>query len=733
MFCSQCGNKNEESAKFCAACGNPMNNEMVNGEVEPVPVAQNMPVESVTPVPVQPQSVAPVTSVNPMSQPVAPVQPMNPINPMPQPVAPMAPINPVPPMGPPINNGAGYVPPKKNPVGAAAIIGLLVVVGLVIFLAARGLGGDGTKKRTMMIYISASNLESEVAAVTSDLNSIIPSKVDLNNMNVVIYAGGTKLWHNGFDTNENAIYELTKDGLKKKKSYQVMNMSLPSTLSDFLNYAYTNYKADKYDLVVYSHGGAWQGAIIDDHYPNSFMQLSHFREAFEGSPFKGENKLEGIIFRTCLNGNYEVATVLKDYAQYMVASEEMTLGGSSIHVLDFLNDITGDMDFITVGNKFEESYYNNTVNTFAVKTSSDFRNMVMAYATIDLSKMNELEREVGNFFENININTNYHSISRVRNGLYQYALYGEDGEVFDVVDLYKLVDNLKNVSTYGNNKLLSAFENVVVSCYTNTAGKNNSKCMSIYFPYRAKKEIKTTYVNYYTRQNFDTKYSQFVKDFNFKQTSAGTSAAMLQLDNGHFKNSIAIINKILKLQLTDEEKDDIVAIKYHVFKKNGNNYREIKYSDKVVLNGNDLTINLKEEYMKLNDEYIYVDYFNDSYRAFGYLTKEDEVLDTDKVTYGFDDDGKLTSATKRSKTGNSTSMVLLDLDEYDKYYFSTYNYGFNKVDQEWKSKVQEEKVDFEKDSVNTQISELENGDYYFLLEVYDTNNNVHYTSLNKIK
>ena len=79
--------------------------------------------------------------------------------------------------------------------------------------------------------------------------------------------------------------------------------------------------------------------------------------------------------------------VMKDYADYMVGSEEVTYGGTPINVLSFLNDISGEMDFKTVGHKFAESYYNNTV------VPAQLSNVVMAYATIDLSKISNLSKE----------------------------------------------------------------------------------------------------------------------------------------------------------------------------------------------------------------------------------------------------------------------------------------------------------------------------------------------------
>jgi len=671
MFCSECGQKQEAGSKFCSNCGKKIETSEV------------------------------VTNVVPVENVVIPTTPV---------------ITPV-------NNYQTSNSNNKNKIALFVSLGLVALIALFIFIG-NGLPG-GTKKRTIMIYISASNLESDVMAATSDLNSIYPGDVDLDNMNVIIYTGGSKKWYNFVDSKENAIYELTKSGFTKKQTYDVLNMTEPETLASFLNYGYKNYKADKYDLIIYSHGGAWAGAIADDNYERSpMMSLSDFKNSFDNSPFKNGNKLEGVIFRTCINSSYELLTVFKDYADYLVASEEITFGGASVHVLDFLNDITGNMDFITVGNKFAESYYQNTV----VRGRLD--KYVMAYSTIDLSKVDTLSNEVGNFFQGINVNTNYNTLSRVRNGIHQYARSQDGGDDFDIVDLYYLVDKLKTYSSYDSNKVLSAIDDLVINCYTNTYGKSNSKCLSIYFPYRGSKLAKEMGLQTYLTTNINDKYYDFINTFVFKQKSSSTSKAMLELDNGHFTNNININKKILNLNLTDEEKDDILSIKYYVFKKDGKEYKQIKYSDDTVIDGNTLMIDLSKNYLKLGNEYLSINIDNGNYTLNGYLTKNDKYNKNDFVTYDLDDKGSIVNINKRLKKENGISYVLLNQDDYDNYNFTSYTY--DKVDNNFKNKVSEENSLVKKDEVNLAITNLDSGEFYIMLEVLDMNNNVHYTNINRI-
>ena len=130
-----------------------------------------------------------------------------------------------------------------------------------------------------MIYMSPSNLEYDSGIASADLEAIDGSKVDLDNVNVLVYTGGTKRWKNSYVKNtENAIFKLTKDGFEKIETFDKLNLGDAETLYSFLDYGYKNFKTDEYDLILYNHGAATQGAIIDD-FNSDMLTLDEFDKA----------------------------------------------------------------------------------------------------------------------------------------------------------------------------------------------------------------------------------------------------------------------------------------------------------------------------------------------------------------------------------------------------------------------------------------------------------------------
>lgn len=605
------------------------------------------------------------------------------------------------------------------------IILVVLVIGLSLYLF-NGSSNNIDKKRTIMIYMSGSDLESKAGAATSDINAIDPNEVDLDSMNIILYTGGSSKWHNNLiSSGENAIYELNKGGFSKIKAYSQKNMSTSDTLEEYLNYVYNNYKTDKYDLIVWDHGGAWQGAVSDDFNKGDYLELSEFKEALSNSPFKTE-KLEAIIFKTCLNSSYEVGVTLKDYANYLVGSEEVTFAGNIVYALDFLNEIDGDTDPVTMGTMFADSYYNNTV----MKANLASRK-VMAFSVVDLNKINNLSEEIGNFFNGIDINENYEDIARVRNNLHEYG--GNNVKTFDIVDAYHLIDELKEYSTYDSEKVLEAFNDVVVNCYS--TNENTSKCLSIFFPFNGLEKAKDYGLNVYKTLAFNDAYYNFIDGFTFKQSQAETSTSMLKLDEGHFTNNINIDNKVLSLNLTDDEKKDILEIKYHVFKKENNIYKLIKTGDNTIIDGNNLLIDLSNKYLKINNDYVTLNYLDGNYTVVGYLSNEqDEKENLDiKVNYTISEDNKIVDTIEETN-GEVIGNLVYDYNDYKYLYFNYDNYQFKKdFDNNWKDSLDSNIKTINKDNMLINLINLDNDDYYCLLEIRDINNKVHYTRLERIK
>ena len=256
----------------------------------------------------------------------------------------------------------------------------------------------------------------------------------------------------------------------------------------------------------------------------------------------------------------------------------------------------------------------------------------------------ELKKEISNFFNGIDINENYEDISRTRNNLHEYG--GNKVRTFDVVDTYYLINNLSEYSTYDSEKVIEAFNETVVNCYT--TNENTSKCLSIFFPFNGIEKSKKYGLTVYKDLALNDDYYNFIDSFGFKQSQADSSEAMIKLNEGSFNNDIVIKNKELSLILTDEEKKDILDIKYHVFKKDNNSYKLIKTGDNTIIEGNNLLIDLSNKYLKVNNEYVSLNYIDGNYTVNGYLDNKLKIIDEldNKVNYTISEDHKISLTIK---------------------------------------------------------------------------------------
>ena len=119
--------------------------------------------------------------------------------------------------------------------------------------------------RTIMIYMAGTDLESNHGNASADLKGIKEYYNDPENYHILLYTGGTKIWHNSYiSSQENSIYELTMNGFEKKETLTKKSMGLEDTLTEFLDYGYRNYEAGNYDLIMWDHGLGSLGSIYDE-------------------------------------------------------------------------------------------------------------------------------------------------------------------------------------------------------------------------------------------------------------------------------------------------------------------------------------------------------------------------------------------------------------------------------------------------------------------------------------
>lgn len=129
------------------------------------------------------------------------------------------------------------------------------------------------------------------------------------------------------------------------------NMGDPGVLEDFITWAVTNYPAEHYLLSIWDHGDGWRllrkrmaaetgirisrgevgvsmaRAISSDETDHDVLYMAEVQQALEGARANTSVKLDVVGFDACLMGMVEVAYGIKDYANYMIGSENNEPGG----------------------------------------------------------------------------------------------------------------------------------------------------------------------------------------------------------------------------------------------------------------------------------------------------------------------------------------------------------------------------------------------------------------------
>ena len=147
------------------------------------------------------------------------------------------------------------------------------------------------------------------------------------------------------DISKNTFYKVENGDLKKIKSQDKKNMGDPKTLSDFINYGMNNFPAENYSLVFFGHAhGATRGFGYDENFDYDTLTVPEMKQAFENSKVK-EEKFDFILFDSCYMANLEVAYTLKDYADYLVASQDTMSYGAAYH--EWLRELSENPDMPT--------------------------------------------------------------------------------------------------------------------------------------------------------------------------------------------------------------------------------------------------------------------------------------------------------------------------------------------------------------------------------------------------
>lgn len=382
------------------------------------------------------------------------------------------------------------------------------------------LRGNGNDVATIMVYMCATDLESQGGMATADLNEMLYAE-DSSKVNVIIETGGTSGWRNNVISNStNQRYLVTNQGLQLiQDNMGRRSMVDPATLADFIKYGKATYPADRYMLVMWDHGGgSLTGYGYDQNFKNDSMTLDELATALKN----GGCTFDVIGFDACLMATLETAMVLEPYADYMVASEE-TEPGIGWYYTGWLSALAQNSSMATtdLGKRLIDDYVANCRS----KTPQ-------SQATLSLIDLAELKGTVPNAFASFASSTNglidtesYQTVASARGDAKEFAASSQINQI----DLIDFAENLGTPEA-------TAFAKVLRGCikYNRTSTNiSNANGVSIYFPSSRLSQLNSM-LSTYERIGIASEYSECIRSY----ASLAASGQVTSSGSGNMLDSL---------------------------------------------------------------------------------------------------------------------------------------------------------------------------------------------------
>ncbi|MCC8153831.1 MAG: clostripain-related cysteine peptidase [Tannerellaceae bacterium] len=207
-----------------------------------------------------------------------------------------------------------------------------------------------TAERAVLVYFMADNSLQSFAK--ADLQELEKGLTDFDDSNsyLLVYmddGGDAEL----FRLMKNSDGEVIKGEIK---TYPSQDSADPEVMKEVFSEVFTNYKANDYGLVLWSHGEGWIESPTTRWFGqdgNNFMNISELKEVLETAPH-----FEYIYFDACYMAAVEVLYELRSFADYFIASPMETPGPGVPYDL-ILPDMFGKTEpAIQIANTYYEHY-----------------------------------------------------------------------------------------------------------------------------------------------------------------------------------------------------------------------------------------------------------------------------------------------------------------------------------------------------------------------------------------
>ena len=336
-----------------------------------------------------------------------------------------------------------------------------------------------TGSRTLFIYMCGSNLETKQGLAGKNIDELLSAEIS-DDVNIVIETGGTKTWRS-HDIDSDAIqrYEVKNGELKLLETLDNANMGEAQTLTDFLVWGQENYPSAHNMLVLWDHGGgAAKGVCFDENYSFDSLSLTELKEALESAKLK--TKLDFIIFDACLMATIEVVSIMRDYADYMIASEEIVPSGGMDYKA-MCETFASDKSNEDIGKKICDAFMDK-----CVKTGKDI------YSTLSLINLNYADDLVEHFN---NCATYMNRMSETKNYFSRLIAAAKRCEKFGIESTFDGSSNMVDLGDFiaeaWDNHIIEGEDDIYIALlgaisdavpYTVNSGMRSNKGVSFYYP-----------------------------------------------------------------------------------------------------------------------------------------------------------------------------------------------------------------------------------------------------------
>lgn len=278
---------------------------------------------------------------------------------------------------------------------------LMLSICLLVMTGCSSCGGSGT---TWTIFVYGHGDHNLTGSLANDINKMTDATLN-GNVKVIVAAdfnAAVKDASGAAYPTGTTWYEINGNGVKTPIRGEIAEQNLddPAVLTEAVEFVIKNYPAEHYGIIMWDHGGAWDGGFGGDTQNGTLQGLQvrgmtavESRDAIlqglkAGSSFKA-NTLDFVAFDTCLLGAAEVSYLYKDIAKVFIANAEIDFG-AGWNYKDTLTGLAANpgmtpTEFATMEIKDWEALH---------KDASAQDKLIRSHTAIDTSKINDFANTI---------------------------------------------------------------------------------------------------------------------------------------------------------------------------------------------------------------------------------------------------------------------------------------------------------------------------------------------------